>query len=98
MSSTQFQFDTGHDAGAPDFLGGIRKAMDAGKGIPGMLMEMAKLRMGAGKLRPDEYLMYELYDDERFDAESRKTYLSDCLLYTSPSPRDATLSRMPSSA
>ena len=24
--------------------------------------------------------------------------LSDCLLYTSPSPRDATLSRMPSSA
>ena len=26
------------------------------------------------------------------------TRLSDCLLYTSPSPRDATLSRMPSSA
>ena len=25
-------------------------------------------------------------------------YLNDCLLYTSPSPRDATLSRMPSSA
>ena len=25
-------------------------------------------------------------------------YLKDCLLYTSPSPRDATLSRMPSSA
>ena len=24
--------------------------------------------------------------------------MSDCLLYTSPSPRDATLSRMPSSA
>ena len=35
--------------------------------------------------------------------EVRKTYgfakyLHDCLLYTSPSPRDATLSRMPSSA
>ena len=26
------------------------------------------------------------------------TWLSNCLLYTSPSPRDATLSRMPSSA
>ena len=26
------------------------------------------------------------------------TYIGDCLLYTSPSPRDATLSRMPSSA
>ena len=34
--------------------------------------------------------------------EQRQTYLpkiaSGCLLYTSPSPRDATLSRMPSSA
>ena len=28
----------------------------------------------------------------------RVAMLSDCLLYTSPSPRDATLSRMPSSA
>ena len=27
-----------------------------------------------------------------------RTHLMDCLLYTSPSPRDATLSRMPSSA
>ena len=26
------------------------------------------------------------------------TFFSSCLLYTSPSPRDATLSRMPSSA
>ena len=39
-----------------------------------------------------------------FDGASRKVYLdgvevsSTCLLYTSPSPRDATLSRMPSSA
>ena len=28
----------------------------------------------------------------------RRVELTDCLLYTSPSPRDATLSRMPSSA
>ena len=27
-----------------------------------------------------------------------KEHMSNCLLYTSPSPRDATLSRMPSSA
>ena len=27
-----------------------------------------------------------------------RNYYKDCLLYTSPSPRDATLSRMPSSA
>ena len=29
---------------------------------------------------------------------SMVAYQGDCLLYTSPSPRDATLSRMPSSA
>ena len=36
-----------------------------------------------------------------FEAEPRlggHTFTVDCLLYTSPSPRDATLSRMPSSA
>ena len=31
-------------------------------------------------------------------AERTGALLEDCLLYTSPSPRDATLSRMPSSA
>ena len=30
--------------------------------------------------------------------KNAKRYLDGCLLYTSPSPRDATLSRMPSSA
>ena len=30
--------------------------------------------------------------------DSKRAFVSDCLLYTSPSPRDATLSRMPSSA
>ena len=32
------------------------------------------------------------------EAELRIDYVLPCLLYTSPSPRDATLSRMPSSA
>ena len=31
-------------------------------------------------------------------SEGLHTVCQDCLLYTSPSPRDATLSRMPSSA
>ena len=35
-------------------------------------------------------------DDNPFDFETVKKNI--CLLYTSPSPRDATLSRMPSSA
>ena len=33
-----------------------------------------------------------------FHCEQKYKHNMDCLLYTSPSPRDATLSRMPSSA
>ena len=42
------------------------------------------------------------FDTEIISADSRQFYkemtIGTCLLYTSPSPRDATLSRMPSSA
>ena len=43
---------------------------------------------------------YFTRDGERAerDLDRLKRYFKDCLLYTSPSPRDATLSRMPSSA
>ena len=41
--------------------------------------------------------LYAGFRELSTDAETIKT-LHDCLLYTSPSPRDATLSRMPSSA
>ena len=37
-------------------------------------------------------------DIERFRDQEIFAKINDCLLYTSPSPRDATLSRMPSSA
>ena len=37
-------------------------------------------------------------DDNSFNGIELIDQISDCLLYTSPSPRDATLSRMPSSA
>ena len=40
---------------------------------------------------------FDPYDGSKLDPELLGTY-SNCLLYTSPSPRDATLSRMPSSA
>ena len=36
--------------------------------------------------------------EEEIDKSEGKALLQNCLLYTSPSPRDATLSRMPSSA
>ena len=34
----------------------------------------------------------------KFDSEARAAMIRGCLLYTSPSPRDAHESRMPSSA
>ena len=37
-------------------------------------------------------------DREHQGAVACMAYFTTCLLYTSPSPRDATLSRMPSSA
>ena len=43
-----------------------------------------------------EMLRYPIHDDELWALTFLKQ--DTCLLYTSPSPRDATLSRMPSSA
>ena len=39
-----------------------------------------------------------VHHPDNLDGWLFKTWLNTCLLYTSPSPRDATLSRMPSSA
>ena len=48
------------------------------------------------------YVDGEVSDEERARIESDPRLMNEvnqiCLLYTSPSPRDATLSRMPSSA
>ena len=44
------------------------------------------------KKQPVRYLMPKLHNNKQLPA------FRGCLLYTSPSPRDATLSRMPSSA
>ena len=44
---------------------------------------------------------HEKLDEYKYHTSSRYSYMDkpySCLLYTSPSPRDATLSRMPSSA
>ena len=51
----------------------------------------------AGRKNPDNALFPYSTDDKIHD-DYEKTGSKTCLLYTSPSPRDATLSRMPSSA
>ena len=54
-----------------------------------------------GKLNLDSSVkdQFEISDKETIlKIESGTVEMNNCLLYTSPSPRDATLSRMPSSA
>ena len=59
---------------------------------------------GSGDPRADLYILLTAISIlsliTYFFAKSKRknARLNDCLLYTSPSPRDATLSRMPSSA
>ena len=46
----------------------------------------------------DGYIAKKTYNIDLGNGKKIKLLYSHCLLYTSPSPRDATLSRMPSSA
>ena len=50
----------------------------------------------AQQIAHHSHLYYNLAQPELSDAEFDRLW--DCLLYTSPSPRDGLLSRMPSSA
>ena len=43
-------------------------------------------------------ILKELHEDIDFEAEDKMVEDKICLLYTSPSPRDRSVSRMPSSA
>ena len=53
-----------------------------------------------GPDRPQPTLIRPLsfYEDNRIDLMRARKVVKICLLYTSPSPRDRSLSRMPSSA
>ena len=77
---------------------------DTAKSIFGLLATDRRasfLRVGQTVVSGDE--IEEIYDRELMDSIWARTVAAAddhnaCLLYTSPSPRDATLSRMPSSA
>ena len=75
MTSSNFELDVQRSNPALDYLSGIRRAKAAGKSLGSMVMEIIKLRRGPGKLQPEEYFMYGLYDDERFSPEAKRTFL-----------------------
>ena len=58
--------------------------------VPGKAPAVSDLQLGE--------LALNTYDAELYTLRSRPGIGTDCLLYTSPSPRDRTRSRMPSSA
>ena len=67
--------------------------------MPGVTRDVRETR---SKLRGHDMVLmdtagFENAKGEKLEARMRAR-TEDCLLYTSPSPRDATLSRMPSSA
>ena len=63
------------------------------------LMEMLRKGMEKSKQLQEELFLKMLEEEEeREEQEKRKMEKKNCLLYTSPSPRDRTRSRMPSSA
>ena len=81
----------------------IEKAKEDGKVLSSKEMfvftniSMGLVLMFAFFIVARQYL-FEWADLFVFDSDTKLDNLYSCLLYTSPSPRDATLSRMPSSA
>ena len=62
----------------------------------GRIKRYAKVTSAVGGLAAK--LAGEKYLGLKIDKENHAKQLRDCLLYTSPSPRDQVVSRMPSSA
>ena len=64
----------------------------------GMSAQMVRLNTVASNLANSRSVASSEAEAYRAIKPVFSTLYADCLLYTSPSPRDATLSRMPSSA
>ena len=56
------------------------------------------LREKTGKEEERDFQSAAMVQGKDLEPEARAAYIKDCLLYTSPSPRDKRQSRMPSSA
>ena len=90
----------GLDVGAMSmFLYAFRERedlMDCYEAVSGARLHATYYRPGGvARDLPDTMPQYE---ESRFKSKNDAAKLNDCLLYTSPSPRDRTRSRMPSSA
>jgi Sugar-transfer associated ATP-grasp len=75
MATTGFALETKKDDAGLKYLEWLREASTSGKSLTGLVRDVASLLWGEGRLQPNEYFLYRLYDDERFPAEVKKTFL-----------------------
>jgi hypothetical protein len=75
MVSTGFALDTKKDDAGLKYVEWLREASASGKSLTGLVREIASLSWGEGKLQPNEYFLYRLFDDERFPPAAKKTFL-----------------------
>ena len=65
--------------------------------VKGKMGELSQKYFDVSVLLENNIIIIKRESDQK-DVKSKHGLYRSCLLYTSPSPRDATLSRMPSSA
>ncbi len=59
-----------------DVAHGMRTALTVHrKSLWSQISEICRLRLGPGKLQPEEYYYYRLYDDEQFSYEDKRRFL-----------------------
>ena len=75
MSTDSFQLDTQRTMPALNYVKWMRRALESGKSLGSMIKEIASLQFGKGKLQPEEYFLYQLYDDERYTPEAKRTFM-----------------------
>jgi putative polysaccharide biosynthesis protein len=75
MATTSFALDTQKDDAGLKYVKWLHDANATGKSLTGVVREIASLLWGRGKLQPNEYFLYRLYDDNRFAPEVKKTFL-----------------------
>jgi len=60
-----------------DYLKWMQRAAESGKGLGAMIREIASLQFGPGKVSPEEYFLYELYNDQRYSPEAKRTFIGN---------------------
>ena len=98
--STSAQTDSEHkETGDNSKLSfGLQQTALSASAVTTLAGEVADFDVSSDQLVDEKEQENVVNDDREPHAELETTQSHDCLLYTSPSPRDATLSRMPSSA